>query len=197
MTNPYLSAAERRCLERVKIGIAGLGGLGSNAAAHLVRAGVRRLALCDFDTVDASNLNRQFFFRDQLGQTKVAALADNLRRIEPDLELELCDRRLDVAGVQAFFAGCDILIEALDLAATKALFYNAVLPWGRPVIGASGLAGFGRTADMRVKRLGNLYLVGDGISDVEGDSKPQSPRVGIAAAMEANIALALALDKEI
>ena len=197
MTNPYLSAGERQLLAQTKIGIAGTGGLGSNAAAHLVRAGVRRLALCDFDTVSESNLNRQFFFRDQVGQKKVAALADNLRRIEPDLELELCDRRLDVEGVKAFFAGCDILIEALDQAATKALFYNAVLPWGRPVVGASGLAGFGRTAAMRVKKLGNLYLVGDGESDVEGGLKPQSPRVGIASAMQANIALALALGKEI
>ena len=64
--NPYLTPAERAVLERARIGIAGAGGLGSNCAMHLVRAGVRRLVVADFDVVGESNLNRQFFFRDQL-----------------------------------------------------------------------------------------------------------------------------------
>ena len=61
--NPYLTPAERAVLERARIGIAGAGGLGSNCAMHLVRAGVRRLVVADFDVVGESNLNRQFFFR--------------------------------------------------------------------------------------------------------------------------------------
>ena len=80
--NPYLTPAERAVLERARIGIAGAGGLGSNCAMHLVRAGVRRLVVADFDVVGESNLNRQFFFRDQLGMKKVAALKANLLRID-------------------------------------------------------------------------------------------------------------------
>lgn len=197
MTNPYLTPEERGKLERVKVGIAGAGGLGSNAAMHLVRAGVKRLVLCDFDVVSESNLNRQFFFRDQLGMKKVEALRDNLLRIEPDLELQIDDRHLDVAGVRALYADCDIMVEALDEAATKAVFYNAFLGDSRPVVGASGLAGFGRSNAIRLKKLGNLYLAGDGEAAVSNDLAPQSPRVGIAAAMEANTVLALVLGREI
>jgi sulfur carrier protein ThiS adenylyltransferase len=197
MANPYLAADEREKLERVRVGVAGAGGLGSNVAMHLVRAGVKRLVLCDFDIVSESNLNRQFFFRDQLGMKKVEALRDNLLRIEPGLELRIDDRHLDVAGVRALYADCDILVEALDAAATKAVFYNAFLGDPRPVIGASGLAGFGRSNAIRLKKLGNLYLAGDGEAAVSQDLAPQSPRVGIAAAMEANTVLALALGREI
>ena len=87
--NTYLTERERRILENAKVGIAGAGGLGSNCAMHLVRAGVKKLVIADFDVVSESNLNRQFFFRDQLGRKKVDALAENLRRIEPGLELDI------------------------------------------------------------------------------------------------------------
>lgn len=197
MTNPYLAAAEREKLERVQVGIAGAGGLGSNVAMHLVRAGVKRLTICDFDTVSESNLNRQFFFRDQVGMKKVEALRDNLLRIEPDLKLQIDDRHLDVEGVRALYADCDILVEALDVAETKAVFYNAFLGDARPVVGASGLAGFGRSNAIRLKKLGNLYLAGDGEASVSDTLAPQSARVGIAAAMEANTVLALVLGREI
>ena len=197
MTNPYLAAAEREKMERVQVGIAGAGGLGSNVAMHLVRAGVKRLTICDFDTVSESNLNRQFFFRDQVGMKKVEALRDNLLRIEPDLKLQIDDRHLDVEDVRALYADCDILVEALDMAETKAVFYNAFLGDSRPVIGASGLAGFGRSNAIRLKKLGNLYLAGDGEASVSDALAPQSARVGIAAAMEANTVLALVLGREI
>ena len=93
--NTYLNDEERDIRENAVVGIAGAGGLGSNCAMHLVRAGMKRLVIADFDVVSESNLNRQFFFRDQLGRKKVDALAENLRRIEPDLKLDLRDVRLD------------------------------------------------------------------------------------------------------
>ncbi len=198
MTNPYLTKEERRRIESAKIGIAGCGGLGSNVAMHLVRMGFKRLVLCDFDVVGESNLNRQFFFRNQLGMKKTGALKTNLLRIEPDLELETDDRHLDVEGIKALYAGCDVLVEALDKAEIKAQFYNAFLADSRPVVGASGIGGFGRSNSLKVKKLGaNLYLVGDGESDVERGIHPQSARVGIAAAMEANTVAALVLGLEV
>ena len=66
--NSYLTREEKDRLQNVKIGIGGAGGLGSNAAAHLVRAGIEHLVIADFDTVSEGNLNRQFFFRDQIGK---------------------------------------------------------------------------------------------------------------------------------
>ncbi len=196
--NPYLTDSERQVLESARIGIAGAGGLGSNVAAHLVRAGVKKFVICDFDTVNASNLNRQFFFRDQLGRKKVAALEENLRRIDPDLELEMRDVRLTAENAADTFAACDLVVEAFDNAAAKAMLYGALLPRGVRLVAASGLAGWGRSAAIKIRQVGaNLVLVGDGASGVNATCAPVSPRVGIAAAMQANAVVAWLLGKEI
>ncbi|MGN0852169.1 MAG: sulfur carrier protein ThiS adenylyltransferase ThiF [Kiritimatiellia bacterium] len=196
--NPYLTEIERDVLERARIGIAGAGGLGSNCAMHLVRAGVKKFVICDFDVVNASNLNRQFFFRDQIGRKKVEALGENLRRIEPDLELDLRDVELDAASVADVFSACDIVVEAFDNARAKAMLLAALIPAGRTVVAASGLAGWGRSRQIGLRRMGrNLVMVGDGAAEVCAERAPVSPRVGIAAAMEANSVVALLLGKEL
>lgn len=197
MVNTYLTETEREILEKARIGIAGAGGLGSNCAMHLVRAGLRKFVICDFDVVSASNLNRQFFFRDQIGRKKVAALGENLRRIEPELDLELCDIRLDSESVRKLFSDCDIVVEAVDGAETKVMILSALLPLGKPLVTASGMAGWGRSNAMRVRRMGrSLIAVGDGESAVDGGQSPQSPRVGLAAALQANAVVALLLGQE-
>lgn len=198
MANTYLTQEERAALERVTIAIVGAGGLGSNCAAHLVRAGVRKLILADFDTVSESNLNRQFFFRDQIGKKKVEALAENLRRIEEKLELTLVSERLDAQGVERLIAPADLVIEAVDAADTKSTLISLALKLGKTLVAASGMAGWGNSNSMRARRMGEkLVIVGDGEAEVSASAGPQSPRVGIAAAMEANSAIALILGKEI
>ena len=193
--NAYLTETQRAILERAKIGVAGLGGLGSNVITHLVRAGIRRFVAADFDVVSASNLNRQFFFADQIGRKKTQALAENLRRIAPDLELDFRDLRLTAANVPELFSECDVVVEAFDKADAKTMLISALANTGIPVVAASGLAGFGKSNDIRVRKAGqNLYLVGDLISGVSPELAPASPRVGIAAAMEANTVVALLLD---
>lgn len=192
--NAYLTERERDCLGSATVGIAGAGGLGSNCAMHLVRAGVRRFVIADFDVVSESNLNRQFFFRDQLGRRKVDALAENLRRIESGLELDMRDVRLAPDNVGRTFSGCAVVVEALDSAEAKAMLLHAVLPLGMPVVAASGIAGWGRSAQIVQRRIGrNLVLIGDTASDVRNGLAPVSPRVGIAAAMQANAVVALLL----
>ena len=196
--NPYLTDSERARLEGARIGIAGAGGLGSNCAAHLVRAGVKKFVIADFDTVAESNLNRQFFFRDQIGRKKVDALAENLRRIEPDLDLDCRDVKLTAENIGGTFADCQIVVEAFDSADAKAMLLHALLPLGQPIVSASGLAGWGRSLEIRQRRIGkNLILIGDTASDVRNGLAPVSPRVGIAAAMEANAVVALLLGKEL
>ena len=98
--NTYLTKTEREILEDAKVGIAGAGGLGSNCAMHLVRAGVKRLVIADFDVVSESNLNRQFFFRDQLGMKKVEALKANLLRINPEAEVEIASGAWRLASTE-------------------------------------------------------------------------------------------------
>lgn len=185
--NSYLTDAERSILEHAVVGIAGAGGLGSNCALHLVRAGVRRFVICDFDVVSAVNLNRQFYFRDQIGQKKITALAANLRRIEPDLDLDLRDIRLDAAHAADVFRACDIVVEAFDTADAKMALLGALLPCGRPIVAASGIAGWGRSGDLVLRRIGrNLVMVGDGERGIAPDRPPQAPRVALAAALQAN-----------
>jgi sulfur carrier protein ThiS adenylyltransferase len=194
--NLYLTDAERRVLEDAKVGVAGAGGLGSNCAMHLVRAGVTRLVVADFDVVCASNLNRQFFFRDQVGRLKVDALAENLRRIDPSVEIEACAVRVDADNAAKLFSGCDVVVEAFDSAEAKSMLLASLLPRGFKVVAASGIAGWGRSSDIALRRVGrNLVLVGDGESGVGEGMTPVSPRVGIAAAMQANSVVSLLLGK--
>ncbi len=192
-----LTASERARLSTVRVGIAGAGGLGSNCAMHLVRSGVRRLVIADFDAVSAGNLNRQFFFTDQIGRPKVEALRENLLRIAPDLELELHCCRVDAGNAERIFAHCDPVVEAFDDADAKRLLIDLLLRAGKTVVAASGIAGWGRSGAIRLQQAGRrLYLVGDGEAAVEGESgarHPTSPRVGLAAAMQANTVMAVLL----
>lgn len=196
--NPYLTDAERAVLERARIGVAGAGGLGSNCAMHLVRAGVKHLTVVDFDVVNESNLNRQFFFRDQIGQKKVEALKENLLRIEPDVDIKAVDLRLDTASTRSVFADCAIVVEAFDVVDAKAMILAALVGSGKKLVAASGLAGWGRSNSIRVRRLGaDVVMVGDGETSVGAGAAPVSPRVGIAAAMQANAVVSILLNKEI
>lgn len=196
--NPYLTPAERAVLEKVRIGVAGAGGLGSNCAMHLVRSGIRHLVVSDFDVVNESNLNRQFFFRDQLGMKKVEALKANLLRIDPEAEIQAVDVRLDAASTRELFRNCDVVVEAFDAVEAKTMILSALMPLGTRLVTASGLAGWGNSNTMRVRKMGaNVVVVGDGETGVRADAAPTSPRVGIAAAMEANAVVAWLLGKEL
>ena len=195
--NPYLTPAQKSILERAKVGVAGLGGLGSNVLSHLVRAGIRRFAAADFDVVSASNLNRQFFFADQIGMKKTDALAENLLRINPDLELDFRDLRLTAENLPGLFADCDVVVEAFDSAEAKTMLIGALAKTEITVVAASGLAGYGKSNDIRLRKVNpKFYIAGDLTSGISPELAPASPRVGIAAAMEANTVVALLLGLE-
>lgn len=197
--NPYLSVAERELLGRAVVGIAGVGGLGSNCAMHLVRSGIRTLVLADRDRVTGSNLNRQFFFANQIGCRKIEAIEKTLRNIVPELELELHDSAVTSQNAAAWFGRCDIVVEAFDSVSAKQMLIRTMLACGKTVVAASGLGGWGKSNELHVCRMagGRLYLVGDCKSCAEtGDDRPFSPRVGIAAAMEANTVIALLLGQK-
>ena len=195
--NTYLTPEERAVLESARVGIAGAGGLGSNCAMHLVRAGIQHLTVVDFDVVNESNLNRQFFFRDQLGQKKVAALKENLLRIDPDADIRAVDAKLDAVSVKEIFGDCDIVVEAFDVVDAKVMLVSSFASSGKKLVTASGLAGWGHSNDMRVRKMGNIVAIGDGETAVGANAAPASPRVGIAAAMQANSVVAILLGKEL
>ena len=194
--NTYLTPEERAVLESARVGIAGAGGLGSNCAMHLVRAGVQHITVVDFDVVNESNLNRQFFFRDQLGQKKVEALKENLLRIDPDADIRALDMRLDASSSREIFADCDIVVEAFDVVDAKVMLVSSFASSGKKLVTASGIAGWGRSNEMRVRKMGNIVAIGDGETAVGESAAPASPRVGIAAAMQANAVVSLLLGCE-
>jgi sulfur carrier protein ThiS adenylyltransferase len=182
-------------LGRATVGIAGCGGLGSNAAVALVRAGIGSLILVDPDTVEPSNLNRQYYFRGDIGRYKVEALASHLRGINPDVELTLHKVELTPAGIAEIFAGADLLIEAFDMAEKKKWLIEGwckAFP-DKPIVAASGVSGAGNTNSLRVRSSGNIFICGDEESDISLGLC--SARVAIAANMEANVAIELLTGK--
>lgn len=147
----------------MKIGIAGVGGIGSNVAVNLVRSGIDHLTIVDFDRVELSNLNRQFYFFDQIGRLKVEALTENLQRIRPGLVLEAVPSRIDHANCRTILAGCDLIVEGFDRQSDKKMLLEA-LGTDRVVVSACGIAG-SDLSTIRTRRLGACYIVGDFATD--------------------------------
>lgn len=186
---PHLAPAQRQRLAEARVGIAGAGGLGSNCAVLLARSGVGHLTIADHDVVSLSNLNRQCYWPRHLGRPKVDALSEILRDLNGGISLDLCRKRLDAATVGAVFAGCSVVVEAVDAASVKRELVEALLRAGHVVVSASGMAGWGGPP-MTTRRLGSrLTVVGDHLSEVTPERPPLAPRVVMAAALEADAVL--------
>ena len=191
-----LSFCEIKALLSQKcVGIAGAGGLGSNCAQNLVRCGIGKLIIADFDTVNESNLNRQFYFKDQVGQKKVYALRDNLNRINNDSIVQIHDCIVNTDNIQLLYSTCDVVVEAFDSAESKQMLieYMCCNYPNIPLVSASGLAGFGSLDKIHVVESGNLFVCGDFESQVEFNNPPLGPKVSMVSAMQADIVLQILL----
>jgi sulfur carrier protein ThiS adenylyltransferase len=184
-----------RRVQTACIGIAGAGGLGSNCALHLVRVGFRRLTIVDFDIVTAPNLDRQFYFLDQIGMPKVKALKENLLRVNPQLQLDISTEKIEKSNIGQLFKDCEIVAECFDKAEYKSMLVTELLSLGKFIVSASGLAGIGNSDEIKVHKLkNNLVVIGDLKNDISGHP-PLSPRVNVASAKQADIILAHVLKK--
>lgn len=192
----YLGEDCLQYLQNVRIGIAGAGGLGSNCAMHLVRSGFNKLVVADFDRIEESNLNRQFYFANQLNQNKVEALCDNLRSINPDLDITAHATAITRENMHEMFDTCDVIIEAFDDAAAKKTLVETFLPTGKLLVTASGMGGAGNTDKIKTRKVrDNFYIVGDMKTECNAKTPPFSPRVSICAAKQADIVLSYYLNK--
>ncbi len=190
----YFSEEELERLSGVRVGIAGAGGLGSNCAQMLVRSGFGKLVIADFDVVETANLNRQFFFPDQVGMPKVEALRDNLLRLNPDLEVQTFNGRIERDNAAKVFASCEVMVEAFDQAEYKKMLIEAFYSSKCFYVAASGIGGWGDGDAIVTQRLRrNFFLIGDNITESNDTAPPCAPRVNIAAAKQANLVLAYAL----
>lgn len=187
----YLDPDQMAALRAARVGIAGAGGLGSNAALMLARCGVGDLLLVDDDVVDASNLNRQQYWPRHVGRPKVEALAELLLELNPEMRVETRRLRLTQANMAHELAARPIWVEAFDGPDDKTLLVETALLDGRRVASASGMGGWGGKA-MGKRYLGNLVLVGDFSTDILV-APPLAPRVTEAAALLADAVLEMVL----
>ena len=174
------------------VAVCGLGGLGSNIAIALARAGIGKLKLIDFDTVDITNLHRQQYKINQIGMSKTEALQYNLKEINPYIEIEIHNVYLNENNAKNVLSGADIICEAFDNAEAKANIVNFVLSEmpEKYIVAASGMAGLHTSNTIQTRRQGRrLYLCGDGISDVAAEGTLFAPRVMLCAAHQANTVL--------
>lgn len=174
------------------VAICGLGGLGSNIAIALARAGIGKLILIDFDRVDLSNLHRQQYKANQIGRYKTEALAENLREIAPYTEIETITERITEDNARSLLTGADIVCEAFDDAQAKAMLVNAVLELlpNAYLVAASGMAGMGTPNTIRTRKITKrFYLCGDEQSDAADPIGLVAPRVMLCAAHQAHTVL--------
>ena len=174
------------------VAICGLGGLGSNIAIALARAGIGKLLLIDFDRVDITNLHRQQYKANQIGRYKTEALAENLLEIAPYTEVQTVTEKITEENFAAMLKDADIICEAFDNAEAKAMLVNGVLEQlpDRYLVAASGMAGMGTPNTIQTRKvMKRFYLCGDETSDVENTIGLVAPRVMLCAAHQAHTVL--------
>jgi sulfur carrier protein ThiS adenylyltransferase len=184
-------------LKSYTVGIAGCGGLGSNCAVALARTGIGRLIIADFDTITADNLNRQYYFYDQIGGKKVVTLRENIICINPNVSVFAHDIKLDEKNIPEIFKNCDVIVEAFDLAAMKKMIIETVMSKmpDKYIISGVGLAGWGKNDAFKTQYHGRLIICGDMETEVSDELPPLAARVAIVANMQANVVLEILLGK--
>lgn len=181
-------------ISAARVAVCGLGGLGSNIAIALARAGVGHLHLIDFDRVDLTNLNRQQYAVGQLGQYKTDALRETLSLVSPYCDVTCDTVRVTEENLLDLLKTEDYICEAFDRAEAKAMLVSGVLEHfpEKYLVAASGLAGLGSANTIQTRRVSQrFYLCGDGTSDSSVGLGLVASRVLVCAAHEANMILRL------
>lgn len=181
-------------ISAARVAVCGLGGLGSNIAIALARAGVGHLHLIDFDRVDLTNLNRQQYAVGQLGQYKTDALRETLALISPYCDVTCDTIQVTEENLPDLLRNEDYICEAFDRAEAKAMLVSGVLEHfpEKYLVAASGLAGLGSANTIQTRRVSQrFYLCGDGTSDSSVGLGLVASRVLVCAAHEANMILRL------
>jgi sulfur carrier protein ThiS adenylyltransferase len=186
-------------LGKFRVGIAGAGGLGSNCAAALARSGIGTLIICDFDIIEETNLNRQFYFADQVGMEKTTALETNIKRISTDTIVITRQLELSPHNIPSVFSGCDVIVEAFDRADQKEMLIETVqtkMP-DIPLVIGSGMAGWGNNESIKFRKIDDyLYVCGDELTEASEEVPPMAPRVGIVANMQANVVIEILMKRK-
>jgi sulfur carrier protein ThiS adenylyltransferase len=180
-------------ISNATVGIAGIGGLGSNIAIALARIGIKKLVIADFDIVEPSNLNRQYYFFDDIGKYKVDALENIIRKFNPYIEIEKYKDKIDENNFEKIFKECFVIAEAFDKVSEKFMIINKFSSLDlndKYLVCASGLAGFESSNIIKTTKLTqNIYICGDYINEAKEFQGLMLPRVLIASGHQANMIL--------
>ncbi|PLX06890.1 MAG: thiamine biosynthesis protein ThiF [Marinilabiliales bacterium] len=187
----------QKILKTKTVGIAGCGGLGSNCAISLARVGIGNLIIADFDKIEESNLNRQYFFKDQVGKIKSDTLKENISKVNPEVKVTSHNVYVEYNNFSNIFKGCDLIIEAFDNTDSKEMIIKAMndyFPDMKLIMGI-GMSGYGKNNLLNETTYDNIIICGDQMSEVSENHPPLAPRVAIVANMQANAALEILLNK--
>lgn len=174
------------------VAVCGLGGLGSNIAISLTRAGIGKLILIDFDKVDITNIHRQQYKISQIGRYKTDALSENIKEISPYIELDTHTVSVDENNAASLLCEASIICEAFDKAECKAMLANTVLEKmpDKFLVSGSGMAGIGCANSIQTRKVTNhFYICGDEVSDISDSMGLFSTRVMLCAAHQAHTVL--------
>lgn len=182
-----------------KVAVAGLGGLGSNIAIFLARAGVGHLHLVDFDRVDITNLNRQQYDLSDIGTFKTTALSEKIKRFNPFIKITTNNSMVTEENVKDIFSSYPIICEAFDKAENKAMLVNCILSEFRDtkIVSASGMAGLYSPNIIKTRKINDrFYLCGDTKNEIDTNVPLFAPRVALCAAHQATTVLQIITGKE-
>lgn len=180
-------------VKNAKVAVAGLGGLGSNIAIMLARTGVGHIHLIDFDVVDASNLNRQQYGIRHLGMYKTDALKEELKEINPFLDITSDCVKIRKDNVVELLKNDDIVCEAFDNPEAKAMLTDTVLTGtDKILVASSGMAGIESSNTIVTRKITDRFFIcGDGVTAAKEGMGLMAPRVTICAAHQANMIIRL------
>ena len=120
-------------LKKAKVLCIGTGGLGAPLGLYLAAAGVGRIGLVDFDTVDFTNLQRQVLFgTSDVGRPKITAAADRLRNLNPEIQIDAHEAQLTSENALQLFQDYDIIVDGTDNFPTRYLVNDACVILGKP-----------------------------------------------------------------
>lgn len=182
-------------LDKSCVCVCGLGGLGSNIAEMLARVGIGKLIIVDFDVVDPTNLNRQNYCINDIGEYKTQATINHIKAINPYIQVEAKNIYITEKNVLDIIENADVVVEAFDDPACKAELVNTVLKnTNKYCVASSGMAGYTSSNSIKTKKaMSRLYLTGDNLSEANEGNSLMSPRVSICAGHMANMVIRLLL----
>lgn len=192
---PQLDVAGQEAILAARVLVVGAGGLGSPVATYLATAGVGTIVLCDGDTVDLTNLQRQILHAaDSVGRMKVESGRDSLLRLNPELRVELVPRRLEGEELEAEVVRATVVVDCCDNFATRHAINRACVKFGKPLVSGAAIRFDGQVSVFDLRSADNpcyhcLFPEGEEIEElrcaVTGIFAPLTGIVGSIQAAEA------------